>query len=204
METESVAESPPKVLRLRQPNRSQVVLRAECPEDLVPEVGKAVAAAGVGRVHFVTHSMGGILVRDYLRRHAPPSLGRVVMLAPPNQGSELVDHLGALAVFGWINGPAGRQLGTGADSLPNRLGPVGFPLGVIAGDWSWNPVYSAIIPGADDGKVSVARARIDGMADFVVVPHGHTFLMSAPDVIDEVLHFLRDGHFSRSDMERAS
>lgn len=158
----------------------------------------ALEAQTRGQLHFVTHSMGGILVRAYLGRHRPPRLGRVVMLGPPNRGSELVDRLGDLAVFGWINGPAGRQLGTGADSLPNRLGPVSFPLGVIAGDWSWNPAYSALIPGPDDGKVSVERARVDGMTDFLVVPHGHTFLMSAPEVIDEVVNFLRDGRFAAS------
>lgn len=165
---------------------------------LAPRIAELTTVAD-GHLHFVTHSMGGILVRDYLRRYTPPRPGRVVMLAPPNQGSELVDRLGTFAAFGWLNGPAGRQLGTGADSLPLRLGPVQFPLGVIAGDWSWNPAYSAMIPGADDGKVSVTRARVDGMADFVVVPHGHTFLMSAPEVLDEVLNFLRDGRFSRSD-----
>ena len=158
-------------------------------------------SAPSGQLHFVTHSLGGIVLRQAVAAGQLPAarVARVVMLAPPNGGSELVDRLGTLSVFGWINGPAGRQLGTGADGLPSRLGAAHFPLGVIAGDWSWNPVYSAMIPGADDGKVSVERARVDGMADFLVVPHGHTFLMSSPDVIAQVIHFLRNGRFAVSD-----
>jgi len=164
---------------------------------LVPQMS-ALDLPLEGRVHFVTHSMGGILVRDYLRRHRQPQLGRVVMLAPPNRGSELVDRLGPLAPFRWINGPAGQQLGTGDDGLPQRLGAVDFELGVIAGTRSLNPLYSAWIDGEDDGKVSVARTRVDGMRDFLTVPHTHTFLMSAPAVQRQTLHFLRTGRFDPS------
>src|SRR5690348_5835454 len=123
-------------------------------------IEKAVAdcqRAGTTRINFVTHSLGGILVRSYLARHSVPSLGRVVMLAPPNQGSEVVDKLGWLFLFKWINGPAGNELGTDIHSTPNRLGPVTYPVGVIAGDRSINWINSLLIPGRDDGKVSVDR-----------------------------------------------
>lgn len=183
-----------RVVNIDYPSRSEAV-EVLVDSMLAPRLA-ALAAESTAPLHFVTHSMGGILVRDYLKRRRPPSLGRVVMLAPPNAGSELVDRLGHLALFGWINGPAGRQLGTAADSLPNRLGPVDFALGVIAGDRSWNPLYSAMIPGPDDGKVSVERARVNGMTDFRVVHQGHTFLTSDPEVIGEVLHFLRAGRFA--------
>lgn len=148
-------------------------------------------------LHFVTHSMGGIVIRYYLAKHRLPNLGRVVMLSPPNQGSELVDVLKNTFLFEMINGPAGGQLGTGPESLPLQLGPVAFDLGVITGNTSLNPVFSEMIPGPDDGKVSVERARVEGMSDFLVVPHNHTFIMNQRAVMDQVVFFLRNGAFER-------
>lgn len=148
------------------------------------------------KIHFVTHSLGGIIVRYYLKHHVLSNLGRVVMLSPPNQGSELVDHLRDNFVFKEINGPAGQQLGTDKDSIPLNLGPVDFELGVITGNMSLNPVSSVILPGPDDGTVSVAGAKVDGMSDFLVLPHSHTFIMQSEDVIDQVIYFLEHGKFS--------
>lgn len=163
---------------------------------LAPAVQGAVAS-GATRIHFVTHSMGGIVVRQYLATNALPQLGSVVMLGPPNRGSELVDRLGRFAPFVWVNGPAGKQLGTDAGSLPNRLGPANYPVGVIAGTRSFNPVYSAMIEGPDDGKVSVASARLDGMTDFIEMWENHTFMMRSDEVIRQSLRFLREGRFDR-------
>jgi pimeloyl-ACP methyl ester carboxylesterase len=164
-------------------------------------IGKAVADCqrdGVTKIDFVTHSLGGILVRSYLTRHSAPSLGRVVMLAPPNQGSEVVDKLGWLFLFKWINGPAGGELGTGTNSTPNRLGPATFPVGIIAGDRSINWINSLLIPGRDDGKVSVERTRLAGMSDHIVIHTAHPFIMRNREVIRQTIQFLRTGGFDHT------
>lgn len=167
--------------------------------DLVQYVARSASLCGDERMHFVTHSLGGILVRAWLAQGHPPNLGRVVMLAPPNHGSEIVDALRSnefvSEVVTFLNGPATYQLGTDPDSVPNQLPAVDFDLGVIAGNLPINPIGAVLIDGPSDGTVSVASTRIEGMSDHVVIPASHTLIMMNPEAMAEVLEFLRNGVF---------
>ena len=160
-------------------------------------------ATGASRIHFVTHSIGGILIR-YQNEHAPiPDLGRVVMLAPPNQGSEIVDKTRDWPGFEIFSGAAGAQLGTDDDSVPKQLGPVDFDLGVIAGTGTITIFTSALLPDPDDGKVSVASTRVDGMKDFLVVGNSHRYITRSEVVTRNAAAFLRTGAFLDSDKDGA-
>lgn len=188
---EALAERGYRVVNLSYPSRSRTW------GELVETLGVALAACcspAPGPVHFVTHSMGGILVRAYLEAHSFPALGRVVMLSPPNQGTEVVDRLPD-DLLRTILGPAAVRLGTDAESVPLQLGPVEFELGVITGDLSLNPLFSAWLDGADDGTVPVESAWVEGTDDFLVVPYTHTFIMRRDQVITQIISFLESGRF---------
>ena len=164
--------------------------------DAIAPALKQCASKDILKIHFVTHSMGGILIRYYLSTRRIDKLGSVVMLAPPNQGSEVVDKLAGWPIFNLINGPAGRQMNTDKSSLPNTLGAVNYPVGIIAGDNSLNPLLSLLFSEANDGKVSVSRTQVQGMKDFIVTPYTHTFIMQRVAVIEQALHFIQQGFFA--------
>jgi hypothetical protein len=151
--------------------------------------------AGADKIHFVTHSMGGILLRYAHGLEPIPELGRVVMLGPPNQGSEIIDITRDWAVATIFTGEAGMQLGTHKDDIPAQLEPIDFELGIIAGTGTINPFMSAVLPELDDGKVTVERTKVDGMTDFLVVSQSHFSLMRNNAVIENTAAFLQSGQF---------
>lgn len=182
-----------KVLNMGYPSRSKTI--QDLAEETIPKAIAFCRDKGAKKIHFVTHSMGGILVRYYLKHHDLPELGRVVMLSPPNGGSPIVDRFRDNFFFKWLNGPAGQELGTDQDSIPKKLGPVDFELGVITGDRSINLLLSWIIPGPDDGKVSVENSKVKGMKDFLVIHASHTFIMKSPKAIEQTISFIKYGKF---------
>jgi triacylglycerol lipase len=166
-------------------------------DEAVSEGVNSCKEQGAERIHFVTHSMGGILLRYYLKKESIDGLGHTVMLAPPNQGSEIVDEFGHVGIIQSFLGPAGLQLSTQPDSIPNTLGPVDYSVGIIAGDRHslFDSQFAEYIPGVDDGKVSIERAKLEGMSDFIVLPHSHTMIMKGDDVIVQAIQFVRVGSF---------
>ncbi|HEY8036089.1 MAG TPA: alpha/beta fold hydrolase [Methylobacter sp.] len=184
-----------KIINVDYPSRSADI--SILAQKYIAQALKQCDVEGVKKIHFLTHSMGGILLRHYLASQSIEKLGRVVMLAPPNQGSEVVDKLGGWRLFYYLSGPAGLQLGTGNSSVPNQLGPVNFQVGIIAGNKIVDPLLSRLIPGVNDGKVSVNRAQVEGMQDFIVMPYSHPFIMRSEAVIEQALHFIQQGCFAR-------
>lgn len=179
------------VHNLSYPTRTKTVGRL-AEEHLAPLLGTDELKQA-DKVHFVTHSLGGIVLRQHLKGHTPPNLGRIVLLGPPNQGSDVVDRIGHWKLFRALNGPAGGQLGTGG--LPSRLGPLGHEHAVIAGRGSINWINSLMIPGPDDGKVAVAKTRLPDTTRHLTLMVTHPYLMKNRRVIREVKHYLQHGRF---------
>jgi triacylglycerol lipase len=152
---------------------------------------------GLTRIHFLTHSLGGILVREYLNSGAIKGLGRVVMLGPPNQGSQVADTMNSFDLMEALI-PAVGELGTGIDSIPVQLGPVSFELGVIAGTFNWRRKLPGFPDEAGDGTVTVAETVVPGMLDFLELPVSHTFMIWSSEVASQAIYFLRHGQFDRS------
>ena len=174
--------------------------RSGSPDALVSSLGAALEAccAATQKLHFVTHSLGGIVTRAYVAAHRPANLGRVVMLAPPNHGSPLADLVASSSLLRFMLGPTAARLGTDPASLPNSLPPADFEVGVIAGTATRNPLGALFLDGDSDGAVPVASARLEGMTDFITVDEAHTFIMRSDEVADQAVRFLKSGRFSHS------
>jgi pimeloyl-ACP methyl ester carboxylesterase len=164
-------------------------------EDIHPAIQR-FADRTEGSIHFVCHSMGGLLARVYIARHRPKRLGRVVMLGTPNSGSEIADRLKHFGAYRAFFGPAGQQLGTKRDDTINALfPPPDYPVGIIAGNRSIDPLAGKMLPKPHDGRVSVEKTMIDGMADHIVIDTAHPWLVRNSVAVAQTIAFLQDGMF---------
>ena len=167
----------------------------ELADKIHPQIEKFIADK-TKPVHFVGHSMGGLVIRAYVARHPPENMGRVVFLGPPSHGSEVADFLKNWFLYKGFCGPAGQELTTGRD-YDALLGKVSYDLGIIAGDRSLDPVSSLLISGDNDGKVSVESTKLAAMKDHIVIHATHTFMMKNADVIRQTRYFIEHGAFKK-------
>lgn len=158
------------------------------------EVVERYKKIGFKKIHFVTHSMGGLIVRYYLQDHTLPTGSRIVMLSPPNHGSEIADHFLESKFYKLIVGDVGQELATNSNML-SELKPIVPEVGIIAGNKSSNKYFSKIIPGEDDGRVAVDNTKLTEMKDFIVVPSTHLTIKYNNEVIKQTAFFLKDGKF---------
>ena len=166
------------------------------PEEIISSVEDDITACCEkvnGNIHFVGHSLGGLLIRAYLDRHRPENLGRVVMIGTPNQGTDFVDKY---RDRWWMQfaGDAALSLGTDSDSFPNSLPKPYYPVGVIAGLKDGTDQEDDIA-GADDGLVPLRSTPVDGMNDFVVVATSHSAMRYDRTVAEQTVNYLRHGRF---------
>ena len=154
-------------------------------------------AEGVRTVSIVAHSMGGMVARvlldrggDWMRRI---ELNRLAMIATPNQGAELAEHLVNLSGLEALLGPALTQLHRDrARRLPHPAIPFGLVAGARGDGRGWNP----LLPGDDDMTVTVDSVHLPGFEDAWIVEGAlHTFIHQRPDVIRAVERYLRTGRF---------
>lgn len=168
--------------------------------DTIQSAVEKAAQYRSNKIHFVTHSLGGLLLREYLAKKEIPNLGYSVMLSPPNQGSEIVDHFKENRLFNWILGPAIKGLNTSSHKkmLLKKPGE-NFTVGIITGNKTaiHDSFFKRYFKSANDGKVSIQSAKLEGMKDFMVLPIDHTFIVSDDTVIKQTSYFLKNARFYR-------
>jgi triacylglycerol lipase len=183
------------VVNLRYPVRTtppEILIK----DHIKPGIAKHCTDPG-RKIHFLTQSLGGVLLRDYLKTDRPANLGRVVMLAPPNNGIEIIDRLGHRRSFAKFFGPTALALETGEKGWPRRLGKADFPLGIIMGDTRVGiPITSRMLPGPDDGIVSLESGKLEGMQQLIRVRAVHTALPTDQEALCQAQHFLEEGKFA--------
>lgn len=169
------------------PLDSAVDYLASTLENLGPEVT---------RINIVVHSMGGLLVRTYLKQYgekADPRIHRLVMMGTPNHGAQMATILRDLGAFKMIFGPAGQQLVDAEDGFISELPTPPFEFAVIAGSRGNSKGWNPLIPGDDDGTVTVESTRLPGAKDFRTFVTSHALMLFRRDVADAAVRFIQTG-----------
>lgn len=154
---------------------------------------------GVEEINFVVHSLGGLVVRSYLSKHQDKRIKRMVMMGVPNKGARMADKLQNNFLYEAIYGPAGQQMISGNKSFIATLPIPKFEFAIIAGARGNEKGFNPLVPGDDDGTVSVESTRLPGARDFITVKCAHSFLMNHTDVIDHTVRFLKHGRLRKED-----
>ena len=151
-----------------------------------------------GQTHFIGHSLGGLVIRDYLAQNPvdPQHLGKVIFMGTPNQGSEVADHMQDNFLMD-IGGEVSQSLISGDTSLGNRLPEPDYPVGIIAGTKS-SFATKSYFDVANDGLVSVESAKVDTMDDFIALKVSHTAMRYSQTVSEQAIHYLKHGQFDHT------
>jgi pimeloyl-ACP methyl ester carboxylesterase len=182
------------VVRFDYPStRSSIPESADCLSQVIDSL------EGIDTIDLVVHSMGGLVMRCYLRDHADERIRRAVLLGVPNYGAALADRLHTNPLFRAVYGPAGQQLISEQDGLIADLPAPTCEFGIIAGGRGTVKGFNPMLPGDNDSTVTVHSARLKGATDFMLQPVIHSFLMTDRRCISAVETFLEHGRF---DLER--
>jgi pimeloyl-ACP methyl ester carboxylesterase len=151
---------------------------------------------GTETVSFVTHSMGGLVVRHLLSRDEAwqrrIAVHRIVLIAPPNQGSAVARLLKDIPAYRMIYGAAGQQL---TPAEVSKIPLIEHPFAIVAGGTGDGEGFNPLLPGDDDGTVGLAETRLEGTLDFLVVPEIHAVISNHQDTIRATINFLKHGKF---------
>ena len=159
---------------------------------LVEFIGQKVKTSDY---HLIGHSLGNVIIRNAFRKEYPDGLGKIVMLAPPNQPAHLAKLLKKNPVYRIFTGDSGQKLSE--EDFYSDLPVPTVPFGVIAGDKGQSLTFSE----PNDAVVTVESTKLDGMADWILLHHGHTFIMNCKDTFEHCRHFLEEGSFKQSEAE---
>jgi hypothetical protein len=163
--------------------------------ELADQLAKELERFPEYKIHFVTHSMGGIVVRTFLSNHEVERMGRFVMIAPPSQGAELAEFFCDWPIYKYMLGPAGQELKPGESGKCVAAGIPPCEFGIIAGGVGRSIGINPLLPGDNDGTVTVESTKLEGAQDFALVPYPHSVIQMMPKTAELTLRFLETGQF---------